>query len=242
MMRMRQPVYKSILEHSNVVLTNSQFTKGYLDKVLEAETSVLHPPVEAKEITSAAKSVDERMNTVLTISHIRRDKRLELVSEIAKKVEDAEFRVIGHIHDVDYHGELLSATEDLGVESRVSFETGLDRRGLMRSLMEAKVYLHTMHYEHFGISIVEAMASGLVPVVPRSGGPYVDVLNGSQGIYGYSYSNVQEAADCIRRLLGDERLRTGCSVKSIQRSHVFDSSVFRAKFTSYVNHMLERSC
>ena len=111
----------------------------------------------------------------------------------------------------------------------------------MRSIVEAKVYLHTMPYEHFGISIVEAMAAGLVPVVPRSGGPYVDVLNGSQGVYGYSYSNVREAADCIHRLLGDERLRTGCSEKSIDRSHVFDSSVFKAKFTSYVNHVLERS-
>lgn len=241
MMRMRQPVYKSLLEHSAVVLANSQFTKGCLDKVVDAETHVLHPPVEAKAITRVARSAGERRDTVLTISHIRRDKRLELVPEIAKKVEEAEFRVIGHIHDVDYYGELLQATEDQGVEDRVSFETDLDRRGLLQSLMEAKVYLHTMPYEHFGISIVEAMAAGLVPVVPRSGGPYADVLNGDQGVYGYAYNNVEEAVDFIHRLLGDERLRTGICEKSINRSHVFDTSVFRAKFTSYVNHVLENS-
>jgi len=239
MMRMRQPVYKSLMEHSAVVLANSHFTKNCLDKVVDAETSVLYPPVDVEGIIGLAETSGERRNAVVTISHIRRDKRLELIPEIAKKVEEAEFLVIGHIHDSDYHGELLQAVEDMGVEERVSFETGLDRGGLLRSIVEAKVYLHTMPYEHFGISPVEAMAAGLVPVVHRSGGPYLDVLDGKQGEYGYWYEEVQDAAERITRLLGDERLRESLSEKCVERSKVFDTGVFREHFASYIDLALD---
>jgi len=235
MMRMRQPVYKSLMEHSTVVLANSHFTKNCLDKVVEAETSVLYPPVDAKDIIGFAETSGERGNVVVTISHIRRDKRLELIPEIAKKVEEAEFRVIGHVHDSDYHRELLQAVEAMGVEDRVRFETGLDRGGLLRSIVKAKVYLHTMPYEHFGISPVEAMAAGLVPVVHRSGGPYQDVLDGKQGEYGYGYEGVQDAAERITELLGDERLRESLSEKCVERSKMFDTGVFREHFALYID-------
>jgi len=51
--------------------------------------------------------------------------------------------------------------------------------------------LHTMVGEHFGISIVEAMASGCIPVVHNSGGmkEFVPAPN--------RYESLQDAADKI---------------------------------------------
>jgi alpha-1,2-mannosyltransferase len=40
--------------------------------------------------------------------------------------------------------------------------------------------------EHFGISVVEAMVSGLVPVVHSSGGPWLDILEQGKGGFGYN--------------------------------------------------------
>ncbi|MGD2200581.1 MAG: glycosyltransferase [Candidatus Bathyarchaeota archaeon] len=235
MMRVRQFLYKNLLERSIKVLANSTFTKKYLDRVVSAETGVLYPPVEVEEISRAAGVMGDREDLVLTISHIRRDKRLELVPEIASRVEGARFHVVGHPHDTEYHHELVQLTKKLGIEDRVSFETDFDRSDLLDILVKAKVYLHTMPYEHFGISPVEAMAAGLVPVVHRSGGPYHDILDGKQGIYGYAYEGVIEAVDQIEKLLHEESLRTEIAEKCMERSKFFSSPFFRKGLNSTVD-------
>jgi glycosyltransferase involved in cell wall biosynthesis len=38
-------------------------------------------------------------------------------------------------------------------------------------LAKSKIYLHLMKGEHFGITVVEAMSAGCVPIVHDSGGP-----------------------------------------------------------------------
>jgi glycosyltransferase involved in cell wall biosynthesis len=53
----------------------------------------------------------------------------------------------------------------------VTLETNVCLNNLLSIMREAKVYFHTMVGEHFGISIVEAMAAGLIPVVSDVGGP-----------------------------------------------------------------------
>jgi len=55
------------------------------------------------------------------------------------------------------------------------------------------MYFHTMIGEHFGVSIVEAMAAGLVPIVPSYGGCSEIVPSG------YQYRTLEEAAQHIAK-------------------------------------------
>jgi alpha-1,2-mannosyltransferase len=48
-------------------------------------------------------------------------------------------------------------------------------------LREAAVGIHTMWNEHFGISVVEMMAAGLVVVAHNSGGPSMDIVTPFEG-------------------------------------------------------------
>ena len=52
--------------------------------------------------------------------------------------------------------------------------------------------------EHYGISVVEAMSYGLVPVVPESGGPWEDIIE--HGRYGYGFNSVDEAVEKIKNV------------------------------------------
>jgi glycosyltransferase involved in cell wall biosynthesis len=60
-------------------------------------------------------------------------------------------------------------------------------------LKKAEIALHTMVGEHFGISIVEAMALGCIPIVHDSGGMVEFVPEQ------YRYQTVTDAAEKISR-------------------------------------------
>lgn len=49
----------------------------------------------------------------------------------------------------------------------------------------SKVGLHTMKEEHFGISIVEMMAAGMLTIAHKSGGPLKDILGSTEEMVGY---------------------------------------------------------
>ena len=86
-----------------------------------------------------------------------------------------------------------------------------------------------MPQEHFGVAIVEAMASGCVPIVHRSGGPWLDILGEKQGEYGYAYDTPQEAAEFIKMLLTNEAKRKPMASAAIERSLKFDKVAFKRK-------------
>jgi glycosyltransferase involved in cell wall biosynthesis len=58
----------------------------------------------------------------------------------------------------------------LGIEQLIEFKPNTSFNTIIEEMFKSKVYFHTMRGEHFGISIVEAMSAGLVPVVPNYGG------------------------------------------------------------------------
>jgi glycosyltransferase involved in cell wall biosynthesis len=86
------------------------------------------------------------------------------------------------------------------------------------------------------MSIVESMAAGCIPIVPRTGGPWIDILDCQEGQYGFSYRSSAEAAAKIKLLLDDESLRSKVSVRAIERSVAFEK-----KLLSIVEAVFSRS-
>jgi len=123
---------------------------------------------------------------------------------------------------------------EMPTEGSVKLLTDQPFAKLVELLSRAKVFLRTLHHEPFGISIVEAMAAGCVPVVPRNGGPWCDILDQSQGKYGYSYQTIEEAASLVSMLLENEELRKEVSNRARLRAMDFDSAIFERKILKVV--------
>lgn len=59
----------------------------------------------------------------------------------------------------------------LALDTNVEFKLNVPYSELISEMQKATIGLHTMWNEHFGISIVECMAAGLIMVAHASGGP-----------------------------------------------------------------------
>ncbi len=221
----------------NIVLTNSTFMQNILKEFLGLDSIVVYPPVDLKRFISSQLE-SERKDLVVTVSRLRPGKNLELIPRIAKLVDKVDFVLFG-IADEASKYTISKLAESLGTledEDRVKLMVNQSAKKLVDILASAKVFLHAQATEGFGIAIVEAMASGCVPIVPKAGGPWYDILDQRQGEYGYSYMTTKQASETIKMLIADEKLRTAVSARAAKRAQEFGAS----RFENAISRLLKR--
>ncbi len=221
------------------LMTNSKFVQGIIEKVLCRKALVVHPPVDVNVFSTRCFRRRKTKSLVAIVSSYTPKRHLEKVPLIAKNAKFAKFVVMGKAdkYSAPTLSKLRKQISELHVEDRVRLVTNVPTNKFMDTLSQARVYLHVMPYDHFGIALVEAMASGCVPVVHRSGGPWMDVLDGRQGEYGFSYASVDEAANFIDELVCDENFRSRMASRALNRAKEFDRAVFMEKMGEVIEKL-----
>lgn len=174
-----------------LILANSNYTAKEVEAFSGKRVDVLYPP-----FTSSIKKfqAQPKKDLVVTTSRFEQNKKLENIPKIAAQTSrDIQFAIIGRLYDKATLNRLQVQVKKLGLSDRVKFYPDLPVEQKLEMLSSAKVYLHTMVGEHFGISIVEAMASGCIPVSHNSGGmvEFVPAEN--------RYETIEQAADIINK-------------------------------------------
>jgi glycosyltransferase involved in cell wall biosynthesis len=219
---------KRALFRSNIILVNSKFTKDVLKKVYpKLDSHVLYPPVDIERFSPAYRS-NSKKHQVLVISRFSAEKQIEKAITISQQVQHVKFKIIGSVTPANrpYLNLLQKKIKDCGLENRVSLTPNATNEELIDAMSESMIYLHTMHGEHFGISIVEAMAAGLVPIIPSYGGCSEIVPSE------YQYSTLEEAAKCISKNIDEYNEEKRTRVHDIARQ--FSSSLFRKGIQQYI--------
>ena len=153
---------------------------------------VVYIPVIKPDLSYPVKR-DDRL--IVSIGRLNKDKQYEDLLKIASELPNYRFLIIGALNkgDEEY---IKSLTRNMG--TNVSVMQNLDNIKKENILRKASIYLHLKRKEHYGISVVEAMSYGLIPVVPKSGGPWIDIVE--KGKYGYGFDSVQEGVEMIKNV------------------------------------------
>jgi glycosyltransferase involved in cell wall biosynthesis len=161
---------------NTLVLTNSEYTRKVISNAFHIDAKILYPPVDVDTFQKIGSKSNQREDVILVISRIAPDKQIENAIELARLLRlrgiGKNMIIAGNLHDYDnhYYQQLRKMIADLGLSDCVSLQTNISFSKLVELMQLAKVYFHPRIDEHFGISIVEAMASGLVPIVSDLGG------------------------------------------------------------------------
>jgi len=90
---------------------------------------------------------------------------------------------------------------------------------------------HPERFEHFGISVVEAMAAGAVPLVFGAAGPAEIVRDGVDGIH---WRTLDQLADATTDLVGDPDRRAALAAAAVERASDFSATRFAERLTALV--------
>src|SRR6266700_442599 len=154
--------YRQKIRRIGLVLAISEYSKKHLDQAWNVSSRVVYPACNLIRIGGPKE------NLVVTAARAVPEKRLEIFWKVARQSPGFRFTLLLTVDPrfSEYAREIALGAPD---NARVLVNPGKDL--YHKTLSSARVYLHLMEGEHFGITVVEAMSAGCVPVVHDSGGP-----------------------------------------------------------------------
>lgn len=174
------------------IVCNSEFTKRHIDQRIGRRSTVIYPPVD----TTKFHTTDAKEKIILSVgrftSFFQAKKQEVLVDAWEKAIRkdifsDWKLIFVGGLLESDqaYFQSLQQKVSGLPVQ----LLPNLPFDQLRQLYAKATVYWHAAGFgekdpqrmEHFGISTVEAMASGCVPIVYNGGGLPEIVRDGKDG-------------------------------------------------------------
>ena len=161
---------------NSTVLTNSDFSRKAIHKSFGVDSTVLPPPVDVDIFRNACLTSNARDDSILVISRFHPSKKIENVIHLAKLLHQNEvgtrMNIVGNMmpDGIGYLNYLNDLVKHYKLEDFVRFEINLRFDRLLDLMRWSKVYVHPLPGEPFGISTVEAMSAGIIPVVPDIGG------------------------------------------------------------------------
>ncbi|CAG0916366.1 unnamed protein product [Notodromas monacha] len=198
-------IYGWMGRKADVCMVNSSWTKGHVDQLwwndvgMRSRAALVHPPCNPERFSQlrrinfdAASDHSQDTCVIVSVAQFRPEKNhslqlnafrefLRALNEepVDKLKAEPKLVLIGGCRD-NFDAERVSALEaeavKLGIRDSVEFKLNVPLEEMEAILKKALIGVHTMWNEHFGISIVELMAAGLIVVAHDSGGPKMDIV------------------------------------------------------------------
>jgi rhamnosyl/mannosyltransferase len=184
---------------------------------------------QIKGAETATRTLTTGRVTVLFVGKLRKYKGVEYLIRALPHLPEVLLRVVG---DGEEAGNLRQLTNELRIESRVTFLANVPNEGLLDEYKNANIFVLPSidASEAFGIVQAEAMSYGL-PVINTnlpSSVPFVS-LDGVTGITVPPREPLALAA-AIKKLCDDPSFYENCSLNSIQRSKLFSEQNMIEKY------------
>jgi len=231
------------LSRINNIVCNSSFTKEVIDKEFGINSRVIFPPIDVDSFSPAKKE-----NSIIYVgrfSQLLQAKRQDILIKVFKKMIDSGLKnwklILTGAVDIggdDYYQELLKMAKNYPIQviKNPDFQT------VKKLYAQSKIFWSASGYgideqkepqkvEHFGMTIVEAMVSGCIPLVVEKGGAKEIIIDQENGFF---WETEDQLIEVTKKILDDEKLLEEIQGKVIESGRRFSVENFTNKFNEII--------
>ena len=246
---LRDPADLDFLGSYEQVLAISEYSRHWIRRLWGVDAELLFPPVRTRDLRPGPKA-----RRILTVGRFiargfgHAKKQLEQVQAFGEMVRAGgldgwELHLVGGCEPA--HRPYLAEVERAAAGLPVHIHANAPR-ALVEELFATSSVFWTATglgedeetapwvFEHFGITTVEAMAAGCVPVVIDKAGQREIVRHGTDG---YRWTTLTELEALTRKVADDEQLRARLATSATERAATFSEEAFAARWRELATNL-----
>jgi len=207
---------KKYIKNAGLIVSNSKNTQKRVKKYLNLESTIINPPVD----TSKYK-FNKSGNYWLSVNRLINHKRIEMQINAFKKLPKEKLIIVGSYEQAK-HFSIYSNYLNRIKTNNVELIHWVDQKKLQELYSQCKGFITTSQDEDFGMTAVEAMASGKPVIAPNEGGYQETIV---QGVTGHLIDNIDEKK-LIKAVLevgkNPKKYKKAC----LEQAKKFDTKIF----------------
>jgi len=211
---------KKYIKKVDNIVCNSENTKRRLDKFLNRKAEVIHPPIYTNKF-----HYKKNGDYWLSVNRLLNHKRVDIQIEAFKKLPRERLIIVGSYEkSVKHFQRYVKYIESIKPDN-VEILSWVDFEKLTELYSNCKGFITTAKDEDFGMTPVEAMASGKPVIAANEGGYKETIIDGKTGIL-IENINPEKLAEAIKKIgENPEKYKKEC----LKRAKEFDTSEFIKK-------------
>lgn len=252
----KKKVDKNFVQRYDSFLSISEFTGRWLNEYWpEIDKKKIHkiePPVMAEK---NYYNEENKKNIILNVGRFfvagHNKKQFEMLQEFLKYENQLcgyELHFVGSVssrnEDKEYLKQIINLAEK---SSNIFIHVNMNNEELKKLYSVAKIYWHAtgmgmletenpLEQEHFGITTVEAMNYGVVPVVVNQGGQPEIVQHGTDG---FLWNDICECINYTKNLIENEEKRENMAKAAAISARRFSLEQFEKKLVHYLEGIFD---
>ncbi len=227
------------LSKINRIICNSHFTKSFIDKSFSVDSTVVYPPVSVHNFINTDIKKENIILNVGRFDQVFESKRQDILIRNFKKMVDngLEGWQLVFVGSNSHNETDLLKLRELGVGYPINFEVNVSYSELLSWYHRSSIYWHGAGFEideqnhpdkteHFGMTIVEAMASKCITIAYNKGG-VSEIIQDK--INGYLWENETQLREMTKNMINSLGKEEKTVHNGVERAMLFSKEIFFAE-------------
>jgi glycosyltransferase involved in cell wall biosynthesis len=206
------------MKQSNFVLAVSKDAMEYYSKYISSHKIKIIPVGINLDVFRYVRRKNEKVVTIVSASYLTKRKGIDLLLESISsinrdyKITNIKLLIVGSGEELV---NLKKQSEELQIQHLVDFAGFVENSEIYKYYKRSDIFCSPTRFEPYGISVVEAMSTGL-PVVVTDINAMKDII-GSGG-YTFEKNNVNDLTSKLLLLIKNKKLRDKVGLNASRRA------------------------